>query len=298
MIVLGEPLNLKELCEPVKENENILSGKQVRALDPGITLYFLVKCLQIAHFTHATPLRYVSNFRPQHLGPPLDQILDPHQGKQIMMMSQEGFLTILLSILIGQTLVMSSFYETPIGDVITLYFLVLKCLHQFSCSSYQKHLLINLLFPFLFLYLFLSSLFLFLCLFFSSLFLVCSPGSPSTIIVSTNVRYLAEIRISQIYLKNTKFYFLTRMPQWGGASGRAPPNHKYDHLFTINAILLLLSESFAVQIKILLACSKYVCSCRGKIIANFFAMQDDKPWAKLHTHKPLMCGSLLFGMKF
>ena len=25
-----------------------------------------------------TPLRYVSNFRPQHLGPPLDQILDPH----------------------------------------------------------------------------------------------------------------------------------------------------------------------------------------------------------------------------
>ena len=40
--------------------------------------------------------------------------------------------------LIGQTLVMSSLYETPIGDVITLYFLVLKCLHQFSCSSHQK----------------------------------------------------------------------------------------------------------------------------------------------------------------
>ena len=40
--------------------------------------------------------------------------------------------------LIEQTLVMSSLYETPIGDVITLYFLVLKCLHQFSCSSHQK----------------------------------------------------------------------------------------------------------------------------------------------------------------
>ena len=40
--------------------------------------------------------------------------------------------------LIGQTLVMSSLYETPIGDVITLYFLILKCLHQFSCSSRQK----------------------------------------------------------------------------------------------------------------------------------------------------------------
>ena len=40
--------------------------------------------------------------------------------------------------LIGQTLVMSSLYETHIGDVITLCFLVLKCLHQFSCSSYQK----------------------------------------------------------------------------------------------------------------------------------------------------------------
>ena len=26
----------------------------------------------------ATPLRYVGNFRPQKLGPPLDQILDPH----------------------------------------------------------------------------------------------------------------------------------------------------------------------------------------------------------------------------
>ena len=25
-----------------------------------------------------------------------------------------------------------------IGDVITLCFLVLKCLHQFTCSSYQK----------------------------------------------------------------------------------------------------------------------------------------------------------------
>ena len=25
-----------------------------------------------------TPLRYVGNFRPQKLGPPLDQILDPH----------------------------------------------------------------------------------------------------------------------------------------------------------------------------------------------------------------------------
>ena len=33
---------------------------------------------------------------------------------------------------------MSSLYETPIGGVITLYFLVLKCFHQFSCSSHQK----------------------------------------------------------------------------------------------------------------------------------------------------------------
>ena len=40
--------------------------------------------------------------------------------------------------LIGQTLVMSLPYETHIGDLITLCFLVLKCLHQFSCSSYQK----------------------------------------------------------------------------------------------------------------------------------------------------------------
>ena len=27
--VLGEPVNLKELCETVYENENILSGKQI-----------------------------------------------------------------------------------------------------------------------------------------------------------------------------------------------------------------------------------------------------------------------------
>ena len=40
--------------------------------------------------------------------------------------------------LIGQTLVMSSLYERHIADVITLWFLVLKCLHQFSCSSHQK----------------------------------------------------------------------------------------------------------------------------------------------------------------
>ena len=40
--------------------------------------------------------------------------------------------------LIGQTLVMSSLHETCIGDVITLCFLVLKCLHQFSCSSYKN----------------------------------------------------------------------------------------------------------------------------------------------------------------
>ena len=40
--------------------------------------------------------------------------------------------------LIGQTLVMSLLYETHIGDVITLCFLVLKCFHQFSCSSHQK----------------------------------------------------------------------------------------------------------------------------------------------------------------
>ena len=29
-------------------------------------------------FARATPLRYVGNFRPQKLGPPLDQILNPH----------------------------------------------------------------------------------------------------------------------------------------------------------------------------------------------------------------------------
>ena len=40
-----------------------------RALDPG---------RKLLAFAHATPLRYVGNFRPQHLGPPLDQILDPH----------------------------------------------------------------------------------------------------------------------------------------------------------------------------------------------------------------------------
>ena len=33
---------------------------------------------QIAHFAHATLLHYVSNFRPQDLGSPLDQILDLH----------------------------------------------------------------------------------------------------------------------------------------------------------------------------------------------------------------------------
>ena len=37
-----------------------------------------------------------------------------------------------------QTFVMSSLYEIDIGDLITLCFLVLKCLHQFSCNSYQK----------------------------------------------------------------------------------------------------------------------------------------------------------------
>ena len=37
-----------------------------------------------------------------------------------------------------QILVMSSLKETHIGDVITLCFLVLKCLHQFSNSFYQK----------------------------------------------------------------------------------------------------------------------------------------------------------------
>ena len=35
---------------------------------------------QIARFTRATLLRYVGNFRSQDLGPPLDQILDPHLG--------------------------------------------------------------------------------------------------------------------------------------------------------------------------------------------------------------------------
>ena len=40
-----------------------------QALDPGH---------KIAHFARVTVLCYVSNFRPQNLGPPLDQILDPH----------------------------------------------------------------------------------------------------------------------------------------------------------------------------------------------------------------------------
>ena len=40
--------------------------------------------------------------------------------------------------LIGQTLLMSSLYETHIGDVIALCFLVLMSVHQFSCSSHQK----------------------------------------------------------------------------------------------------------------------------------------------------------------
>ena len=34
--------------------------------------------LQNARFACVTPLRYVGNFWPQKLGPPLDQILDPH----------------------------------------------------------------------------------------------------------------------------------------------------------------------------------------------------------------------------
>ena len=40
--------------------------------------------------------------------------------------------------LIGQTLGMSSLYETHIGDVIILCFLVLKHLQEFSCSSHQN----------------------------------------------------------------------------------------------------------------------------------------------------------------
>ena len=35
---------------------------------------------QIACFACVTPLRYIGNFRPQSLGHPLDQILDPHLG--------------------------------------------------------------------------------------------------------------------------------------------------------------------------------------------------------------------------
>ena len=34
--------------------------------------------LQFARFNRMTPLCYVGKFRPQNLGPPLDQILDPH----------------------------------------------------------------------------------------------------------------------------------------------------------------------------------------------------------------------------
>ena len=33
---------------------------------------------QITRFARATPLCYIGNFRPYKLGPPLDQILDPH----------------------------------------------------------------------------------------------------------------------------------------------------------------------------------------------------------------------------
>ena len=48
-----------------------------RALDPGRRMLAL-----------ATPLRYVGNFRPQKLSPPLDQILDPHLNLSV---SQSGF---------------------------------------------------------------------------------------------------------------------------------------------------------------------------------------------------------------
>ena len=51
----------------------------------------------------------------------------------MMMMSQEDFLT---NMHFDKTLVIHHFRD--IGDVITLYFLVLKRLHQFSCSSHQK----------------------------------------------------------------------------------------------------------------------------------------------------------------
>ena len=40
-----------------------------QALDPS---------RKIARFARATALHYIGNFRPQNLGPPLEQILDPH----------------------------------------------------------------------------------------------------------------------------------------------------------------------------------------------------------------------------
>ena len=39
---------------------------------------------QIACFARTSPLRYVGNFRPQKLGRPLDQILDPHLSTPIL----------------------------------------------------------------------------------------------------------------------------------------------------------------------------------------------------------------------
>ena len=65
-----------------------------------------------------------------------------------------------------QPMTLSTYLECLFTQFYIFCHLLLACLF---------YLLINLLFPFLFLYLFLSSLFLFLCLFFSSLFLVCSP---------------------------------------------------------------------------------------------------------------------------
>ena len=68
-------------------------------------------------------------------------------GKYIMI-SQEGFEQIFM--MLGPSppppqILLSGAYgyrmninETDISDVITLCFLVLKFLHQFSCSSYQK----------------------------------------------------------------------------------------------------------------------------------------------------------------
>ena len=69
--VLNKRKRVSRMCEnaylSIKNRKASRALK--RALDPRP---------QNARFARTTPLRYVGNFRPQKLGPPLDQILDPH----------------------------------------------------------------------------------------------------------------------------------------------------------------------------------------------------------------------------